>query len=78
MDMGAVQKEEISVTVSYGSHSNVRRVRLLMIAFFHKYEDDPLVNMYDANKCCFLSAEQFKTKTKTHWQKPSGPGNFPG
>lgn len=49
-----------------------------MIAFFHKYEYDPLVNMYDANKCCFLSAEQFKTKTKTHWQKPSGPGNFPG
>lgn len=48
-----------------------------MTEFLNKYED-PLVNRYEANKYCFPSVEQFKTKTKSHWQKPSGPGNFPG
>lgn len=35
-----------------------------MSSLFYKYEDDPLVSRYEANKWCFLSVEQFKTKNK--------------
>lgn len=45
--------------------------------FFYKCEDNPLINRDEANKCHLRTVEQFKTKTKTHWQKPSVPGNFP-
>lgn len=50
----------------------------MMNALFYKCEKNPLENRYEANKCCFPSVAQFKTKTKAHWQKPSGPGNLPG
>lgn len=49
-----------------------------MSMFFYKYKEDPLVNRYTANKCHLSNVEQFKAKTKAHWQKPSVPGNFPG
>lgn len=35
-----------------------------MSAFLYKYEDDQLINKYEANKCCILNVEQFKTKNK--------------
>lgn len=35
-----------------------------MSVFLYKYEDDQLINRYEANKCCILNAEQFKTKNK--------------
>jgi hypothetical protein len=50
----------------------------MMSGFLYKHDEDPLVNRHEANKCHLPNVEQFKTKAKTHWHKPSVPGNFPG